>query len=111
MSSKRPGILKRLYRAIAKGLQNSPTILKIILYMLPLYILILMAADFIYLLPPDVAGIIFWAAIFYVFIGFQVSLRSYSREKIINEGFSLNTMFALNIGALIWFRLNKTKKQ
>lgn len=107
MASKPPGLLKRMYRAIAKCLQNSPVILKIILYMLPLYLLVLAAADVIYLLPTDIAGIVFWAAIFYVFIGFQVSLRAYSREKIINEGFSLNTMLALNIGALIWFRLKK----
>lgn len=107
MPSKRPGFLKRIYQAIAKGLQNSPIILKIVLYMAPLYILVLLAADLIYLLPTALAGIIFWAAIFYVFIGFQVSLRSYSRDKIINEGFSLNTMLALNIGALMWFRLKK----
>lgn len=106
MSNKQPETKRKgFFARLGHSLKNGPTLLKIMFYMTPLFFVVYLSSVLLYKLPGSFGGLILWGVAFYVFVGFNVSLRQVDRSRIIDEPFSLNLMLALSFGAIIWPKL------
>lgn len=108
MSNKQPADKKKgFFSRLAHSLKNGPTLLKIMFYMTPLFFVVYLSSVLLFKLPGTLGGLILWAIAFYIFVGFNVSLRQVERSRIIDEPFSFNLMLALSLGAIIWPKLRR----